>query len=155
MLEAFDPADHATVIVDLTDVAAIPGQEASQSGDFHLPDALQEGLQVAERILSGNHTPADVDRLDELTNEIDAKVVIKIENLTDYEMLVYHYADGRELEVLHPVSLSVRFDGAELITCADRVGIVAPPAYLKCERFPKFGKPCFAGHAPINQLVVS
>lgn len=126
MLEAVDPADHAAVIVDLTEIAAIPGQEANQSGDFHLPDALQEGGGTA---------------------------LIKIENLTDYEMLVYHYADGRELEVLHPVSLSVRFDGAELITCSDRVGIVAPPAYLKCERFPKFGKPCFAGHAPINQLV--
>ena len=83
---------------------------------------------------------------------IGGDVEVEIEDLTPLEMLVYHYADGRELEVLHPVSLSVRFDGAEQITCSDRVGIVAPAGYLKCERFPKFGEACFSGHDPVHTL---
>lgn len=121
--EAFDD-EPVVIITDLTDIATL--DPASQTGDFVLPGHVGESL--------GDNEP------------------IPVESLTHLEVLVYHYADGRELEVLHPVSLSVRFDGAEQITCSDRVGIVAPSGYLKCERFPKFGEPCFAGHAPINQF---
>lgn len=120
--ESFDDDKSPVIVTDLTDIVTL--DPASQTGDFVLP--------VGESW--GDNEP------------------IPVESLTHLEMLVYHYADGRELEVLHPVSLSVRFDGAEQITCSDRVGIVAPSGYLKCERFPKFGESCFAGHAPVNAL---
>lgn len=124
MLEAFDPADYRPIVTDLTDIAALSAQD-------------EENLDPASQ--TGDFVLPD-------------QVLPLIEVLTHLEMLVYHYADGRELEVYHPVSLSVRFDGAEQITCKDRVGITAPPGYLKRESFPKFGQACFAGHAPINHL---
>jgi len=122
-----------TVILDLGDLTEPKLDPASETGDFALPrDPIQSDTEAYEAY--------------------EAQEGSVVTDLRHEEVRIYIFADGTEVEVDNPVELTVGPDGSHQITPHDRVGIIVPKGWIKCEVHPKQGAACFAGHTPVNEI---
>lgn len=162
-------------------VSSGPTDPASETGDFVLPNdppstpiqqmiaELREIIEIAERVHNRTHNAADLTRLDELVDsacranedsqeaqhlhdESDDGAEINVIDLSHEECRIYHFHDGHEVEVKHPLSLSIGLDGSHQITCYDRVGITVRSGWIRIEHYARFGEACFAGHLPVHEI---
>lgn len=140
---------HIEVIPIITSQEEQYLDPASQTGDFVLPvgDIFLKAIEQVETEQETAEAERHYRDLDE-SNGVDDDSF----DLTHEEVRIYHFADGVEVEVENPHTLTIGVDGTHYITPFDRVGVEIPPRWIKLEVFPKQGEACFDGHPPVNEI---